>query len=299
MQVGKDCVIKVAQELDSEEGIIDPRTVQHHCAGGPGSLTLDDFDLRALILLLRESPSRSLKSCCTTVSTSTVTRVWTDGFGVEASLLKPNLVPRDKFKCENVERARELISIVAQVDEVRLKFCDEKRLKGAEIYDQKCQRDPLTGVVVNLPTESDFRDSWTVIGFCGFDMSTAPFCHQILELTNVAESFAVAIEGAIAFGFLKRGDILVMHNASIHVCQENLVLEEWLWDEFGILLLTLPTRSPKMNPIKQLWNALARRVKCLKFERWEVRPSANDIASAILDAMSHLDVRKSHKSCGC
>jgi hypothetical protein len=123
MQVGKDCVIKVAQELDLEEGIIDPRTVQHHCAGGPGSSTLDDFDLCALILLLRKNPSRSLKSCCsklfeimgTTVSTSTVTKVWTNGFGVKASLLKSNLVPRDKFKCENVERARELISIVARI----------------------------------------------------------------------------------------------------------------------------------------------------------------------------------------
>jgi hypothetical protein len=53
-------------------------------------LTLDDFDLCVLILLLRENPSRSLKSYCsklfeitgTTVSTSTVSRVWTDTFEI-------------------------------------------------------------------------------------------------------------------------------------------------------------------------------------------------------------------------
>jgi hypothetical protein len=54
--------------------------------------------------------------------------------------------------------------------------------------------------------------------------------------------FAAAVEGAIAIGFLKRGDILVLDNAGIHIYQENVVLEEWLWDECGILLLTLPTR---------------------------------------------------------
>jgi hypothetical protein len=120
MQVGKDHVHKVAQELDSGDGIIDPRTVRHHCARGPGSLTLDDFDLCVLILLLRENPSRSLESYCrnlfnitgTTVSNSTVSRVWTHAFEIEASLLKPNHHPttrrlphlvRESIRCAHSE----------------------------------------------------------------------------------------------------------------------------------------------------------------------------------------------------
>jgi len=182
MQVGKGYVSRVAQELDSG-GIIDPRTARHHCERGPGSLTLDDYDLCVLILLLRENPSRSLESYCrnlfditgTIVSTSTVSRVWSHAFELKASFLKPNLVPRDKFKYENVARAREFIDVVQRIDPVRLKFCDEKHLKGAEIYNQKCRRDPLTGVVADLPTDSDFRNTWTIIGFCGYDMSTVPF----------------------------------------------------------------------------------------------------------------------------
>ena len=85
-------------------------------------MTLDDFDLCVLILLLRENPSRSLKSYCrnlfditgATVSTSTVSRVWNNAFDIKASFLKPNLVPRDKFKYENVAGAREFIDIVTQ-----------------------------------------------------------------------------------------------------------------------------------------------------------------------------------------
>jgi hypothetical protein len=178
------------------------------------------------------------------VSTSTVSRVWSHAFEFKASFLKPNLVPRDKFKIENVARAREFIDIVKQIDPVRLKFCDEKHLKGSEIYNMKSRRDPLTGFVADVHTESDFRNTWTIIGFCGYDMSTVPFFHQIREYTNTAESFAIAVEGAIAIGFLKPGDILVLDNASIHIFQENVVLEEWLWETFRILLLTLPTRSP-------------------------------------------------------
>ena len=37
-----------------------------------------------------------------------------------------------------------------------------------------------------------------------------------------------------------------------------------------------------MNPVERLWSNLAQRIKALKFERWEVRPPANDVTSATL-----------------
>jgi hypothetical protein len=51
MQVGKGCVSKVAQELDSGEGIICPKMARHHCERGPESLMLDDFVMCVLIHL--------------------------------------------------------------------------------------------------------------------------------------------------------------------------------------------------------------------------------------------------------
>jgi hypothetical protein len=47
------------------------------------------------------------------------------------------MVPIDKFKPENIERAVEYIRAVLSLDQSRLKFVDEKSLKGAEIFNHK------------------------------------------------------------------------------------------------------------------------------------------------------------------
>jgi transposase len=65
----------------------------------------------------------------------------------------------------------------------------------------------------------------------------------------------------LASGFFRPGDILVLDNASIHNGGDNNILEEWLWDNFGVLLLFLPARSPELNPIEQVWKLLVNRLK--------------------------------------
>jgi hypothetical protein len=34
----------------------------------------------------------------------------------------------------------------------------------------------------------------------------------------------------------------------------NTVLEEFLWYNFRVFVLTLPARAPEWNPIEQVWN---------------------------------------------
>lgn len=55
-------------------------------------------------------------------------------------------------------------------------------------------------------------------------------------------------------GVLVSGDILVLDNAAIYVSGEKDHLEDYLWDKFEILVLTLPTSSPELNPIELIWN---------------------------------------------
>ena len=62
-------------------------------------------------------------------------------------------------------------------------------------------------------------------------------------------------------GFFHCGDVLVLDNATIHNGGENSVLEDWLWDNFGICLLLLPARSPELNPIEQVWKLLVQKMK--------------------------------------
>jgi transposase len=84
---------------------------------------LDSFDVAVLVRLLRENPSRSLASyqrelfhqTGTIASKSTLSRLWKNGFEIAATLRQPNLVPIDKYKPENIERAVEYIQTIISI----------------------------------------------------------------------------------------------------------------------------------------------------------------------------------------
>ena len=209
------------------------------------------------------------------------------------------MVPIDKFKPENIERALEYIHAVLSLDQSRLKFVDEKSLKGAEIFNRKVRRDPITGEVPSIITDSDFRNTYTIIGFCGVDTSAPPFFFNLNQFTNDSEAFSIAVEEAIIAGFLKSGDILVMDNAAIHVFGENDVLVDFLWENFGIHVLMLPTRSPELNPIELLWQILVQRLKSINLDpsRYMQHRVAYQAAN-IMNGFTHFDVAKCYQHCG-
>jgi hypothetical protein len=49
-----------------------------------------------------------------------------------------------------------------------------------------------------------------------------------------------AIKDAIASMFLWPGNVLVMEITAHHTCEENTVLEDWLWEEHSVFILFLP-----------------------------------------------------------
>ncbi len=69
------------------------------------------------------------------------------------------------------------------------------------------------------------------------------------------------MEDAVASGFLRPGDVLVMDNAANHTGKENTVLEDWLWNDHSIFALFLHARTPEWNPIELLWNCLSMRLE--------------------------------------
>jgi hypothetical protein len=266
---------------------------------------MNELDYIVLVHLLRANPQRSLRSykrelykiTGTYLSEATISRVWKASYLHNARLAKPNMIPRDKFKLENVQKARDYIKIISQLQPVLLKFTDEKHLKGEEVCNTCAQRDPLTGEKYNVRTQSDFRNAYTIIGFCGIDMRTAPFFFHLGKQTNDSEAFGEAVDDAIARGFLKEGDMLIMDNATIHMYKENEVLEEYLWEEYGIFMLTLPTRSPEMNPIELLWNTLVMRMKRFFIDQSDSIPICQ-MATHIMDGFRHQDVFDAFKKCG-
>ena len=103
----------------------------------------------------------------------------------------------------------------------------------------------------------------------------------------------------LAKGFLVCGDILVLDNASIHRYRQASMLEDWLFTNYGILLIFLPARAPKLNPIELLWHTLVQRLKScdLHGPRSTSHPAAF-AAAAVMSKFTFEDVAKVFKKGG-
>jgi hypothetical protein len=166
--------------------VVNPRLIEGHYAVGPCAKTMDSLDVWVCLQLYLQEPSRTLPSYCkllyhitgTAVSESTMSRFFLGFFPFRGSLRKPTLTPYDKFKPENIARANEFILFIIKIAPHRLKFGDEKLLKGGDLFNRQVRRNLLTGEVPSVMTSSDFRNTYAVTGFCGIDVrtcSTQPF----------------------------------------------------------------------------------------------------------------------------
>lgn len=156
---------KVERELICHGEIIQP-CLSGRCynSEGPGAKTLNNIDFFVLLYLHLEEPSWSLPShkenlflmAGTTIHESTLCRFWLNAFPTKGGFFRPNSIPIKKFKPENVIRAKEFVSILSKICPLKLKYGDEKLLKGTEVYCRKNRRNVLTGEVPVTITGSDF-----------------------------------------------------------------------------------------------------------------------------------------------
>lgn len=297
-------VSKVADELHAFGTVVAPDSATKRAGPcGVGSKCLTDEDQRILLELLDRNPFRTRRNYVhrlweitgTRVSESTISQFFLKGFPIRGSLRKPDLIPKDKFKPDNVVRYFEYVKFIQGVDPRRIKFGDEKLLKGAEVYCRKGRRNVLTGETPAFMVNSDFRNTYSIIGFCGIDKKTPPLSYTIHDEKNDATSFSEAIMAAISEGFFRRGDILILDNAAIHDKGENEGIEDWLWDNHRIAVMYLPTRSPELNPIELVWRSLVMKLRSTRII--DGTHAAADAAAAILAAMTHRSIKATYREC--
>jgi transposase len=259
-----------------------------------------------LLTLYRLEPSTSLACYVkvlfekkgTKVSPATLSRWFNMRFPFKGKKVKTCNVPLDKFKPANILRWKEYILEIKDFAPHRLKFGDEKHIKGGDLYGT-VRVDPLTGETPSNKTDGDFRNTYTVIGLCGIDCRVQPVEYTINKYTNDSVAFNDFIDKALVKGFLVPGDVLILDNAAIHVKGESTNLFDFLWDNFEILLICLPTRAPELNPIELLWNALNGRLPYHEYLNGKPNKDAVAIAAGeILDAVTHAEVAKYYRHCG-
>ena len=206
-----------------------------------------------------------------------------------------------KFNFNNRQYYAFYTRIVNNIDPVRLVFTDEKLLKGYEIYNKKGRSDE-NGMLPPLPVLPDYRNTYCIMGLlhCNTTKTAPALCFSVGEENHDSFCFRSFITHAIVMGVLVGGDILVLDNAAIHVSGENDDIGEYLWDRFRILVLTLPTYSPELNPIELIWNVMIQRMQSFTLgteisEGYTVKELAVYVMKNIITME---DSRKSYKKCG-
>lgn len=323
LQIGKTTARKIINEAESGE-FVNPEKAKKARVGarpqGAGSKTQSANDEMILLQIRMIEPTTQLKDyrrllqqiTGTDVSEPVLCRWFDTRFQYSASLRKPCLVPKDKFKPENVVRMSEYIDIVKMLIcnnlQHRLKFGDEKHLKGGELFARNVRRCPLTGETPAVSTDPDFRNTYSIIGFCGIDVrNTYPVYHSINMLTNDSVDFAFAIEMGIAVGYFQRDDWIILDRAAVHIGSENDVLRDYLWNVISphdgqpmrINLLLLPARCPELNPIELIWSLLVSRLRYAYLNLPQPASHAPvHFTNDILNKMTHVEIANCYRHCG-
>ena len=308
-KVGKNFANKIIQEVTSGVVVLGFMRPPKNIPRGHGSKTLTPEDEHLLLMVCHDNPKALL--CMhqgaifhhhgTLVSKSTISRWMATRFPHKMTFRKANKVPVDKFSPLNAIGIHECNLTISLFlgNPHKIKFGDEKPLKGADLFNRKARKDPFTGVVPVTVVDSDFGNRCNIIGFCGIDMRcpAMDFCIVGEDQTTAAATFMAAIESSVAKGFLSRGDILVLDNAAIHCYRESEGLAAYLWAH-GILLLPLPTRVPELNPIELIWNTLVQRLRALAMSAGGGRHAVVEFTAQILSAITHHEVAKYYAHCG-
>jgi len=155
----------------------------------------------------------------------------------------PNLIPYDKFRPRNMEKAWGYLDHISKISPERLKYGNEKSLNEKAIFNKLAWRDALSGLVPHKITDLDLCNTYLIISICGIFTRSMPVLHPITDTMVDPDLFLMEIEAAIAMRFLRAGDILVLDNAANHTGKGNTVLENWLCKEHSVLVLFLPARA--------------------------------------------------------
>jgi hypothetical protein len=307
-QVDSSFVARIETERWLHGRILHPDEIRlsHNAAVGPGALTLTTFEEVTLLWLRQQQPYRTLKSyrdmllyyTGTDVSTSTIERFFLEATPFRANMVKPNLVPIDKFKVENEIKARQFMITFMTLNPEKITFGDQKPLRSQELSNRNVRKDPLTGECPAMITDPDFRNTSNITSFTTINrFKPAPVWFDVHKNMNDAVRIIESTMGALRDYFWDPYDVLVIDNATVHTEE----LEELLWRERRVFVLFLPTRSPEWNPKELVYALLVRRLSTYPIEVARSRYNSSDVvplvAKEILQGITRAEVVRMYDHC--
>ena len=283
-KISKSYARKVIIELENTGSLTDPEATNcEKRREKEKQYYLDPTEELFLLALRAENPGRTNHDYCTqlalyygtTVSTSFISDWFRTRFDYKGSFRKPNLVPLDKFRQENVIRFVEYkLKCALLTDKSRFCFIDEKHLVNSDTVPKKLRRCPVSGRMDFIPVSGDFRDTYNMIACISSNpRKLAHTVYSIGEHNGTAAAFVSFCQMMVQSRWLVHDEILVMDNAGIHTGRESSDLEEFFWETIvdgrplHVLVIYLPTRSPELNPIELIFHIFTRRVRSYRMQQ--------------------------------
>ena len=115
-----------------------------------------------------------------------------------------------------------------------------------------------------------------------------PLDFVVLEETTNAAIFIAFVKQLIQNGTLRRGDIFIVDNCTVHFQGDNEGLENALWEMHGINMVFLPPYHPELNPTELVFHTLLERLKSEKARYNSL--NAYDFLDAIVNCLNNIDV---------
>jgi hypothetical protein len=234
-----------------------------------------------LLSLRVEIPNRPNLDYCpelldyngTVISSSFVFDYFAKAWSCSGKYRKPNFIPLDKFRPDNVLKyAHYRLKVSLFQDHSRWNFLDEKHLVNKDVLPNCVRACPLTGRVPAIPVSGDFRKAYNLYAIISTNPDKPyPIDYMIGRENGNAASFVAFIEYLIGTRFFLHDKILVMNNAAIHTGAEADIVEDLLWDmvvdgrSLNVLVVYLPARAPELNPVELVFHILACQIRSFRY----------------------------------
>jgi transposase len=302
---------KVVEEFVLTGTLIDPETIkQERLDERVPTFHLSVEEEIFLLSLHTENPARpnfyyaqGLRDYYgTTVTPQFIGRWFEKRFDHSGRFCKPNLVPKDKFRPENLLRYMEFRLILEKLpDHSKFHWLDEKHMVNKDAEATKVRADPLTGYIPCIYVNGDFRDAYNLFAIISASpRKVSPVAYSVGRDNGNAASFLAFIEFLLARNWFEHGDVLIMDNASIHTGQEANIVEDLLWEAMQVLVVFLPTRSPELNPIELIFHILSRRIRSYRYRHLAgaCDRAVLNLTCQVLDDMSLNLISRCCRHCG-
>jgi transposase len=310
-RVDKRYASKVIEELVRTGTLTDPEILkQQRLDERVPTFHLSVEEEVFLLSLRTENPSRPnlsytrhlLDYSGTRVTSQFIGQWFEKRFDHSGRYCKPNLVPKDKFKQENIVRYMEFRMVLEQLpNRTKFHWLDEKHLLNRDVEAQRVRADPLSGYIPCIFVNGDFRDAYNLVAIISASPTKErPVAYSIGRENGTAASFLVFIQFLLSNNWFARGDILIMDNASIHTGGEADIVEDLLWHAMQVLVVYLPTRSPELNPIELVFHILARRIRSFRYREMAgpCDKAVLDLSCQVLDDLPFELIRRCVRHCG-